>query len=127
LADAGKMEEAGKLLDMIDQGMKDVNMPYAMTSRDNQHNQTGLLMLEAAFKANKTALADRIGKALRADLEQQKRYNSYNQEFTGVTTEFDRDGIITEVMLMALNNIEAKYKKTTPPTPVTPPAVTNPK
>jgi hypothetical protein len=127
LADAGKVEEAGKLLDMIDQGMKDVNMPYAMTSRDNQHNQTGLLMLEAAFKANKTALADRIGKALRADLEQQKRYNSYNQEFTGVSTEFDRDGIITEVMLMALNNIEAKYKKTTPPTPGTPPAETNPK
>jgi hypothetical protein len=112
---------------MIDQGMKDINMPYAMTSRENQHNQTGLLMLEAAFKANKTALADRIGKALRADLEQQKRYNSYNQEFTGVMVEFDRDGIINEVMLMALNNIEAKYKKTTPPTPGTPPAETNPK
>lgn len=53
LADAGKMEEAGKLLDRIDQGMKESNMPYAMSSRDNQHNQTGLLILEAAYKSIK--------------------------------------------------------------------------
>ncbi len=119
LADAGKLEEAGKLLDMIDKGMKESNMPYAMTSRDNQHNQTGLLMLEAAYKAQKTALADKIGKALRADLEQQKAYNSYNQSFTGASLEFDRDAIVADVMLMSLNNIEAKYKapKTPPPAP----------
>jgi hypothetical protein len=110
LADAGKIEEAGKLLDQIDQGMKDANVPYAMTSRDNQHNQTGLLLLEAAYKAKKMALAERIGKALRTDLEQQKAYNRYNQEFTGMIVEFDREGVVNEVMLQALNNIEAKYK-----------------
>ena len=119
LADAGKIEEAGKLLDRIDKGMLDSNVPYAMTSRDNQHNQTGLLMLEAAYKAKKTELAERIGKALRADLEQQKAYSQYNQQFTGMVVEFDRDGLIADVMLMALNNIEAKYKapKTASPAP----------
>jgi hypothetical protein len=107
------------LLDRIDKGMLDSNVPYAMTSRDNQHNQTGLLMLEAAYKAKKTELAERIGKALRADLEQQKAYSQYNQQFTGMVVEFDRDGLIADVMLMALNNIEAKYKapKTASPAP----------
>ena len=121
LADAGKMEEAGKLLDLIDQGMKDANMPYAMTSRDNLHNQTGLLVLEAAYKAKKTELADRVGKALRADMEQQKAYNAYNQEFSGSASGFDRDEIINSIFLMALDNIEAKYKKPVA-SPVPPPA-----
>ncbi len=125
LADAGKMEEAKKLLDIIDKDMIESNMPYAMTSRDNQHNQTGLLTLEAAYKAKKMDLAERIGKALRTDLTQQKAYQSYNQQFTGNVVEFDRDGIINEVMLMALDRIESKYKVSAttpapPPTPQTP-------
>ena len=123
LADAGKMEEASKLLDLIDQGMKESNVPYAMTSRDNLHNQTGLLVLEAAYKANKTDLATRVGKALRTDMEQQKSYNFYNQEFSGSASGFDRDEIINSIFMMALDNIEAKYKKPAPstaPPPVAP-------
>ena len=120
LADAGKMEEAGKLLDIIDKGMIESNMPYGMTSRDNQHNQTGLLMLEAAYKAKKLDLAARIGKALRADLTQQKSYHIYNQEFTGNGGAFDRDVVINEVMLMALDKIEAKYKNPAAPTAPSP-------
>ncbi|MBM3432807.1 MAG: DUF2723 domain-containing protein [Bacteroidetes bacterium] len=110
LADAGKMTEAAKLLDQIDQGMKESNMPYALTSRDNQHNQCGLLVLEAAYKAKKTDLAERIAKTLRTDLEQQLSYNTNNRNFSKIELEFDRDRVVCEILLMALKNIETKYK-----------------
>jgi len=68
-------------------------------------------------------LATRVGKALRIDMEQQKSYNVYNQEFSGSASGFDRDEIINSIFMMALDNIEAKYKKPAPstaPPPVAP-------
>jgi hypothetical protein len=74
LADAGKKEEAKKMLNKCDKMMLEENFPYGMVSRGQQHNQFSLQMLIAAYKAGDTALSDKISKAVRKDLEQQMTY-----------------------------------------------------
>ena len=44
-----KKTEALKLLDKVEAGIDPANLPYAMVSRFNSHNQTGLLYLEACL------------------------------------------------------------------------------
>ncbi len=51
MADEGKKEEAQKLLEKVENGIDPTNLPYAMVSRFNSHNQTGLLYLEACLQS----------------------------------------------------------------------------
>lgn len=111
LADKGRKEEAGKLIDKAEAGISTENLPYAMTSRYNGHNQTGLLYLEACYKAGKKELAEKIRAELRKDLEQQRDYYQYiatsKPEYSGG---FERtEVIINNALIATLNAIEAKY------------------
>src|SRR4029079_14036888 len=72
MADLGRKEEAQKLIDKCEAGINPNNLPYAMVSRYNGHNQTGLLYLEACYKSGKTELAEKVRVAIRKDLEQQE-------------------------------------------------------
>ena len=72
-----KKNRRQKLLDKVEKGIDTDNLPYAMVSRFNSHNQTGLLYLEAAYKAGKTDLAEKVRLVMRKDLEQQKKYYDY--------------------------------------------------
>ncbi len=111
LADAGRIEEAQKLIEKAEKGMNPENFPYALVSRYNSHNQTGLLFLEACYKAGKTELAEKIRKDLRKDLEQQKSYYEYlraeKPEYFG---SFERNEYpLNTIMLMVLDGIEQRY------------------
>ncbi len=112
MADKGKKDEAGKLLDKAEKGIDTGNMPYAMVSRFNSHNQTGLLYLEACYKSGKTELAEKVRLTVRKDLEQQKRYYDYlknnRPELFGGTLE-GTEGYINDILLQALDTIEKKY------------------
>ncbi|MET0392112.1 MAG: DUF2723 domain-containing protein [Chitinophagaceae bacterium] len=77
MADEGKKDEALKLLEKVEQGIDPANLPYAMVSRFNSHNLTGLVYLEACYKAGNIALADKVKAAIRKDIEQQRRYYAY--------------------------------------------------
>lgn len=117
LADAGEKDKAQKLIEKVEAGILPENLPYAMTSRYNGHNQTGLIYLEACYKAGKTDLAEKIRKELRKDLEQQQRYYEYirteRQEFYGG---YERsEAPINEAMLAVLSAIESKYAPQTKP------------
>ncbi len=111
MADAGKKDEATKLIDKVEKGIDPANLPYALVSRYNSQNQTGLLYLEACYKAGKTDLAEKIRLALRKDLEQQQRYYNYirdskPQYYGG----FERsEAPINEIMLQVLDMVEKKY------------------
>jgi hypothetical protein len=111
LADLGRKEEAQKLIDKAEAGMNPDNLPYALTSRYNSHNQTGLLYLEACYKAGKTELAEKIRKGIRKDLEQQRTYYNYIKSsrpdlFGG----FERsEAPINEALFVVLDAIEKKY------------------
>ncbi len=74
LADLGRKEEAQKLIDKVEAGILPENLPYAMVSRYNNHNQTSMLYLEACYKAGKAELAEKIRSSVRKDLEQQMDY-----------------------------------------------------
>lgn len=111
LADAGKKDEAQKLIDKCEAGIDYKNLPYAMVSRYNSHNQFTLVYLEGCYKAGKVELAETIRKALRKDLEDQAKYYNYmKSEHPEYYSAFERsEAPINERMLMVLDAIEKKY------------------
>jgi hypothetical protein len=118
LADQGKLKEAKELLDKAEAGMSAENIPYGMTSRYNNHNQTGLVYLEACYKAGKPDLAEKVRKDLRKDLEQQKKYYDYLRTerpefFTGTIQGSELP--FADVNLAVLDAIEKKYAPQTRP------------
>ena len=129
MADQGRKEDAQKLLDKVEKGILPENLPYALVSRYNSHNQTGLLYLEACYKAGKTDLAEKVRLAIKKDLEQQTKYYAYIKDsrpelFGG----FERsEAPINEAMLAVLTAIEQKYAPQTQIKPTTegPTTITN--
>jgi hypothetical protein len=122
LADNGEKEKAVQLLDKVEKGIDPANMPYAMVSRFNSHNQTGLQYLEACYKAGKADLAEKVRLVVRKDLEQQKKYYDYlknsRPELYGGTLE-GTEVYINDILLQALDAIEKKYApQVQPQTPV---------
>lgn len=111
LADAGKKEDALKLLDKIEKGIDPANLPYAMASRYNNHNQTSLMLLEACYKAGKPELAEKVRLAVRKDLEQQKKYYEYiKTSRPDLYVGFERsEAPINDIMIAVLGEIEKKY------------------
>jgi hypothetical protein len=94
MADLGRKEEAQKLLDKVEAGINPANLPYAQASRYNGHNQTGLIYLEACYKAGKTELAEKVRQAVKKDLEQQMNYyaalgNMSRLEFNKILDQYD--------------------------------------
>lgn len=112
LADEGKKDEALKLLEKVDKGISTGNMPYALVSRFSSHNQTGLLFLEACYKAGKADLAEKVRLDLRKDMEGQKRYYDYlknNKPDLYSGTLEGTEVILNEIMLQVLDAVEQKY------------------
>lgn len=112
LADAGKMTEARTLLEKVEKEIRTENLPYAMVSRFNSHNQTGLIYLEACYKAGMKELAGKVKTALRKDLQEQQAYFDHirtrNPDFYGG---FEGTEVpINERLLKVLEEIETKYK-----------------
>ncbi|HLG39980.1 MAG TPA: hypothetical protein VI461_09940, partial [Chitinophagaceae bacterium] len=112
LADEGKKEEAQKLLDKAEAGMSPENVPYAMISRYNNHNQTGLVYLEACYKAGKAELAEKVRLSIRKDLEQQQKYYEYLRAekpelFTGSISGSEQP--LNDINLQVLDAIEKRY------------------
>ncbi len=118
LADEGKKQEARQLLDKAEAGISPENMPYGLTSRYNNHNQTGLVYLEACYKAGKTELAEKVRLSIRKDLQDQKKYYEYlraeKPEFF-VGSIQGSEMIFNDVNLEVLDAIEKKYAPQTQP------------
>jgi hypothetical protein len=129
LADEGKKQEALKLLEHVENGINPKSLPYGMTSRFNSHNQTGILYLEAAYKAGRMDLAEKIRVGVRKDLEDQRKYYDYlkneRPEFYGGTLE-GTEVLLNEVMLQVLEAIEKHYVPQKPNTTEQPQTITTP-
>lgn len=80
LADDGRKPEAVSLLDRSESLIHPEALPYAMVSRDNQHNRTSLLYLQAAYKAGHTTLVKKLKDALTKDFNDQLNYYKYLRE-----------------------------------------------
>ena len=115
LADQGRKQEANNLLNKAEQGISPQNLPYAMTSRYNSHNQTAMIYLEAAYKAGNQQLAQKLSSAIQKDLTDQKKYYDYlrnNKEelYETLTTEAQ----INEIMMEVFGEVQKKYAQRPP-------------
>lgn len=111
LADKGRKQEGLNLLQKVEQGISTDNMPYAMPGRQNSHNQTALLYLEAAYKTGNTTLADKVGKAIRKDLQEQKAYYAYlKEDKPDFYQSLVREDEINDFLIQVLDTVEKNYR-----------------
>jgi hypothetical protein len=75
LAQAGRKEDARRVLNRFDEEVNTENIPYGMTSnRGNMHNIFSLQFLEACYEAGDLTLAGKVAASMKKDLHQQMRY-----------------------------------------------------
>ncbi len=128
-ADAGRKEDALKLLQKCESMINPDDLPYAMISKENAHNIYGLTYLEAAYKAGDTVLVKKLRQALKTDLEQQKKYYDYlkaerEELFSAFDGVPDGDAFRNEQFLKLMDDLEKKYnpnavqQKTNPQTEI---------
>ncbi len=110
MADKGRKPEAVELLKKSESLISTVNLPYAMVSRYNSHNQTALIYLEGAYKAGDAQLVNKLKTAIRKDLNDQKAYYEYlKTEKEDFYMSLSREADINEFMLQLLDAIEKQY------------------
>ncbi len=99
LTTRGQNDSASQLLDKVDKSIDPANMPYGLVSRGNMHNQTSLMMLEAAYRSGNRDLADKISRAVKKDLnEQMAYYNAIGSKADGMTGEVQRTQLLLQLM-----------------------------
>lgn len=74
LINKNKKDSAKAVLERCDKNMLQENFPYGMVSRGNDHNQLSMAIMQAAYLSGDTALATRVGKGVKTDLQQQMKY-----------------------------------------------------
>jgi hypothetical protein len=109
LADKNRKAEAIQLLDKADKGILNINMPYAMVSKNNQHNYFNFKFLEAAYKAGHKELAARVSKDLHKDFDQQIRYFNQLPESKQEAMRSEMAG--AQQLLQMLNMMDNNYKE----------------
>ncbi len=112
LADNGRKEEAKKMLQKVDKGMLEENYGYGMVSRYQQHNYISLQFLEACYKAGDTALAEKVSRSVKKDLEQQVNYYANLDE--NKQDQFRSDNEQATNFLRGIQQIESMYKNPLP-------------
>ena len=124
LSQNNKKEQARKMLDKCDKMMLEENFPYGMVSRNQQHNYISMIMLQAAYLADDSTLAAKIGKSVKKDMEQQLNYYaSLDEDKLSVFDYLDQSGRKrgdkndVERFLMQVQTLEQQFKN--PKLPVT--------
>jgi len=112
LADNGRKEDAKKMLQKVDKGMLEENYGYGMVSRYQQHNYISLQFLEACYKAGDTALAEKVSRSVKKDLEQQVNYYANLDE--NKQDQFRSDNEQAVNFLRGIQQIESMYKNPLP-------------
>ncbi len=123
LAENGKKEEARKMLQKCDKGMLEENFSYGMVSRYQQHDYISLQFLEACYKADDKVLAEKVGKMVKRDLEQQLNYYAHLDERK--QDQFRSDNEQVANFLRGIQQIEAMYKNPLPKAIEAPGAINN--
>jgi hypothetical protein len=109
LSNKDKKDSARKALDKVDKMMLQSNLPYGLVSRYNMHNQTSLMMLEAALRAEDKPLADKISKAVRKELNEEMAYFSAIGEKRAERMSFEVQR--TQNLIQMMDQMENMYKQ----------------
>jgi len=113
LSNKGQKDSAQKLLQRVDKMMDSTNMPYGLASRYALHNQTSLMLMEAAYRAGDEALAAKIGNAVRKELNEEMAYFAAigDKRLERMQLEFQR----SQMMLQMLDQMEEVLKRNNTP------------
>jgi len=107
LAAKNRKEDARAVLNKVDKMMLQSNFGYGLTSRGNIHNRNSLLFLEACYLAGDKALIQKVGDAVKKDLQQQVNY--YNA-LTGMKADnMAQEKQTAESYLQALGQMQTMY------------------
>ncbi|MDA3614075.1 glycosyltransferase family 117 protein [Polluticaenibacter yanchengensis] len=109
LSGSGDKEKARQLLDKVDNGILQANMPYGMVSRYNQHNQSSLMLYQAALSADHTKLADKIATDVKKELTAEMNY--FEKLSASQQEKMEYEMRSTRYLLDMLQKIESDYKK----------------
>ncbi len=107
LAAQDRKEDAKKVLEKADKMLDQSNFAYGMASRGNQHNRNSLLFLEACYMAGDSALAQKVNRSIKTDLQQQIRY--YNTLGTVNAENMGEEKRATENYLRTIEQMETAY------------------
>lgn len=145
LAAQGRKEEAKALVEKVDKGMLEENMPYGLVSRGNQHDMVSVQLVEAAYRSGDQTLGNKIAGRVRKDLSEQLSYYAYLgdmsvQEMRQATQDIlenkadnlsnRQKGVFQEMRVAFglqeyLDNIERSYKNPAPAMNETPGVIQN--
>ncbi|NDA62706.1 MAG: hypothetical protein EBX50_11780 [Chitinophagia bacterium] len=104
LAAEGRNDEAKAALQKADKMLNETNFPYGLTNRFNMHNRNSLLFMQACMQAGDSALAKKVGNAVKKDLQQQI---SYYQTLKGNKAEYmQQEAYMAEEILSRLEQME---------------------
>lgn len=108
LAQNNRKDDAIKILERADKMMLEENMPYGMSSRANQHNQTSMYFMEACYLAGDVNLARKVGASVKKDLKQQI---TFYQSLEGTKAEnMDQELQRAQGLLKELETREQRYE-----------------
>jgi len=102
-----RKEEAKKVLEKTDKMMLESNFPYGLVSRGNNHNQLSMVFLEACYRAEDKALAEKVSAAIRTDLKQQMKY--YNSLEGNMADAMQYEKSATQTLLTDLDNLDKTF------------------
>ena len=107
LIEKNKLAAARNILEHDDKMILEENMPYGMTSGNNNHNRISLGFLEACYRSADSKLAAKIAAYVSKDLLQQRRY--YQSLDDNRKTNLQYENSVNENLIQLLNEINKNY------------------
>jgi hypothetical protein len=108
LISGNKLTEAKNVLEHDDKMVLEENLPYGMTSGNNNHNRISLGLLEASYRCGDTKLATKIAASVQKDLLQQRRYYQSLDEDKKSNLQYENS--TNESLIQLLNEINKNYE-----------------
>jgi len=102
-----RKDEAKKVLEQDDKMILQENLPYGMTSRNNNHNNVSLGFLEACYNVDAKELAAKVSASIKKDLQQQQQYYASLDDVKKANLQYEYS--TTQNLMNALNAMEKKY------------------
>ncbi len=102
-----RKEDAKKVLEHDDKMISEENLPYGMTSRNNDHNKISLGFLEACYRADDKQLAAKVLVSVKKDLQQQQKYYASLDEDNQASLQYESSTV--QNLLNVLGEMEKKF------------------
>ena len=107
LSEKNRKDDAIKVLEKSDKMLLTENFPYGLTSKGNDHDRLSLGFAEACYRSGDMALAAKVTKEVRTDLQQQVKF--YNALSGTKAENMSQEKDMAQNLLRALEQMEQVY------------------